>query len=205
MDNDKELEVGEAIPENELTVSDALVDYKKHYTFADYMSWDDEPRVELINGEIHLMSSPTVQHQSILGNLYIEFANYLKGKTCKVWLAPFDVRLNMETTDDTVVQPDLVIICDKSIMMKTGCQAAPDMTIEILSPSTKDKDMGIKLELYKKTGVREYWIIDPELKKVIVYIFEIKDSIVRVYSENDIVPVHILDGLEINLKDIFEE
>ena len=189
----------------DIEVKEALVDYKKLYTFADYLTWDDNPRYELIDGVPFLMSSPTWQHQAILGNLHGKIWTFLQDKPCKVFFAPFDVRLAKDTTDDTVVQPDLVIICDKSIMMKTGCQAAPDMVVEILSPSTSSKDTTLKLELYQRTGVREYWIINPESKLVLVYLLENGKYVVKPYRENEKVPIHILDGFEIDLAEVFAE
>jgi len=189
----------------DIEVKEALVDYKKLYTFADYLTWDDNPRYELIDGVPFLMSSPTWQHQAILGNLHGKIWPFLQDKPCKVFFAPFDVRLAKDTTDDTVVQPDLVIICDKSIMMKTGCQAAPDMVVEILSPSTSSKDTTLKLELYQRTGVREYWIINPESKLVLVYLLENGKYVVKPYRENEKVPIHILDGFEIDLAEVFAE
>ena len=194
MDDEKDLEVKEAIP-----------DYNKRYTYADYLTWDDDQRWELIDGVPFLMSAPTVQHQRISGNLFVEIKTFLKGKPCEVFYAPFDVRLAKDTTDDTVVQPDLVIICDKSIMMKTGCQAAPDIVIEILSPSSLSRDMSLKLELYQRVGVREYWIVDPEDKHVLVYILENGTYYVKSYKESDKVSVHVLEGFEINLADVFAE
>lgn len=189
----------------DIEVKEALVDYKKLYTFADYLTWDDNPRYELIDGVPFLMSSPTWQHQAILGNLHGKIWTFLQDKPCKVFFAPFDVRLNAETTDDTVVQPDIVVICDKSIMMKTGCKDAPDMAIEVLSPSTSIRDLATKFELYQRTGVREYWIVDPETKLIHTHILENGRYYISRYTENDNAPVHILDGFEINLADVFEE
>ena len=188
-----------------LKVKEAVPDYDKLYTYADYLKWDDDQRWELIDGVPYLMAAPTVQHQSILGNLHLQLGNFLKGKPCKVFFAPFDVRLNVETTDDTVVQPDIVVICDKSIMMKTGCKDAPDMAIEVLSPSTSIRDLATKFELYQRTGVREYWIVDPETKLIHTHILENGRYYISRYTENDNAPVHILDGFEINLADVFEE
>jgi len=189
----------------DLKVKEALVDYNKRYTYADYLTWDDDQRYELIDGVPFLMSAPTVQHQRILGRLFLKIGNFLDGKSCEAFLAPFDVRLNADTTDDTVVQPDIVIICDKSIMMKTGCVSAPDMAIEVLSPSTSMRDRALKLELYQRTGVREYWIVDPEEKLLHTHILDNGRYYVRGYTETDTTPVHILDGCEINLADVFGE
>ncbi|MDR0310315.1 MAG: Uma2 family endonuclease, partial [Acidobacteriota bacterium] len=108
----------------------------ERYTYADYASWDTEERYELIDGVPYLMSpAPLRKHQSILFELSGQFRNFLKGKPCKAFAAPFDVRLNADTYDDTVVQPDLVVICDKLKLDAKGCVGAPDMVIEILSPS----------------------------------------------------------------------
>jgi len=192
-------------PDNELQVEEALPEYKKHYTYADYLEWDDDERWELIDGVPYLMSAPTVRHQEILGNLYLIFGNYLKGKPCKVYLAPFDVRLNADTTDDTVVQPDLQIICDKSIMMNTGCIGAPDMVVEILSPSTSRKDRLLKFNAYQKAGIQEFWIIDPEDKITVVHILENGKFFTKMYQETDKAPVHILDGFEVDLAEVFAE
>ena len=192
--NDKDLKVKEAVP-----------DYERLYTYTDYLTWDDDQRWELIDGVPFLMSAPTVRHQEILGNLYLLFGNHLKGKPCKVFFAPFDVRLAKDTTDDTVVQPDLVIICDKSIMMKTGCEAAPDMAIEILSPSTGVRDKAIKLELYQRTGVKEYWIVDPAEKLVHTHILEDGRYYISCYMKTDTAPVHVLDGFEVDLAEVFAE
>jgi len=191
--------------EKDLTVKETMPAYDKHYTFADYMSWDDDQRWEIIDGELYMMSAPTSRHQEISGNLFLLFGNHLKGKSCKVFYAPFDVRLNADTTDDTVVQPDLVIICDKSIMMKTGCCGAPDMAIEVMSPSTSSRDLTIKLALYERTGVREYWVISPDEKKVITYILENGRYSIKIYTEKDTARVHILEDFEIDLSEVFAE
>ena len=189
----------------ELQVEEALPEYKKHYTYADYMSWDDDERWELIEGVPYLMSAPTSQHQEILGELFGQIWTFLKGKPCKVILAPFDVRLYADTTDDTVVQPDLQIICDKSIITKAGCTGAPDMVVEILSPSTSKKDRELKFRIYQETGVREFWIIDPESKITSVNILEHEKYITKVYQETDKAPVYILDDFEIDLVEVFAE
>ena len=190
---------------DDLKVKEALVDYKKRYTYADYLTWDDDKRYELIDGVPYLMSAPTVQHQRILGRLFLKIGNFLDGKSCEVFLAPFDVRLNADTSDDTVVQPDIVIICDESIMMKTGCISAPDMVIEVLSPSTSMRDRALKLELYQRTGVREYWIVDPEEKFLHTHILDNGRYYIRCYTENETASVHILEDCEINLADVFAE
>ena len=186
-------------------VSEVLADYNKRYTYVDYLEWDDDIRYELIDGVPYLMSAPTWQHQEISGNLYLQFKTFLKGKSCKVYYAPFDVRLNADTKDDTVVQPDIVVICDSSKMMKTGYKGAPDMVIEILSPSTSRYDRTLKFNTYLKSGIHEYWIIDPDTQTLTVHILKDGDYITRPYTDKDTVPVHVLDGCIINMQEVFEE
>ncbi|MDR2572007.1 MAG: Uma2 family endonuclease [Oscillospiraceae bacterium] len=193
--------------DNELSVNEAVLDYKRHYTYSDYMKWDDDQRWELIDGIAYLMSAPSVRHQEILLNLSLLFGSFLKGKSCKAYFAPFDVRLSADTTDDTVVQPDLVIICDKSIIMDTGCKGVPDMVIEILSPSTSLRDKAVKFDLYLKKGVREYWIVDPDPKTELVHTHILDNGryYARCYTKDDVVPVHVIDGCEIALAEVFTE
>jgi len=206
------------INKNELEVNEALRSYKnqatdekkttdeKRYTYADYISWDDELRWELIDGVPYLMAAPRRCHQRILINLTLPIANYLKGKTCKVYIAPFDVRLDKDKTDSNVVQPDLVIVCDKSILTENGCDGVPDMVVEILSPSTKQMDMLIKLKLYLRVGVREYWIVDPEYKNIRKHILDEygRYDIIE-YDSSSKIPVDALGGFEIDLNEVFEE
>jgi Uma2 family endonuclease len=178
---------------------------EKRYTYADYASWDDDQRYELIDGEIYLMSAPSVSHQRIGGEIYRQLANFLKGKPCEVFNAPFDVCLYGEGDDDnTVVQPDLSVVCDKSKLADgKRCNGAPDMVVEILSPSSGQRDRILKLNKYRFAGVREYWIVDPENKSAHVYNLESGND--AMFGENDTVPVHILDGCQINMKDVFSE
>jgi len=177
----------------------------QHYNYADYYSWDDGKRWELIDGVIYAMSpAPTMTHQSIIGTLFLQFGNYLKGKPCKVFVAPFDVRLNPGEKDDTVVQPDLVVICDKSKIDDRGCKGVPDMVIEILSPSSIRHDRLVKFQLYQRFGVPEYWIVDPETKSVQAHILSEGRYYTNVYTDTDEVPVHMLENFKINLPDVFE-
>ena len=176
-----------------------------YYTYADYCSWDDGKRWELIEGAPYSMSpSPSWIHQSISVNISRQLSTFLIGKTCKVFAAPFDVRLNADTVDDTVVQPDIVIVCDRTkLEEKGGCKGVPDMVVEILSPSTATYDRLTKFRQYQKAGVREYWIVDPDSKTVSVHILENGKYIITVYGEVDTAPVHVLEGCEINLADAF--
>ena len=176
----------------------------QRYTYADYMKWDDDQRWELIDGVPFLMSAPTWQHQEISSNLHYQLYGLLKGKSCKVYAAPFDVRLNAYTHDNTVVQPDLLVLCDRTKLDKTGCKGTPDLVIEIVSPSTSSRDRLQKFNIYRQSGVREYWIVEPDEKKVSVHVLSNEDYITRIYDKTDSIPIRILDNSKIDLTEVFE-
>ena len=177
------------------------------YTYADYCTWDDSDgqRWELIDGEVFEMSSPTTAHQRILGRLHVELAIFLKGKPCEAFLSPYDVRLNADGADDTVVQPDVLVVCDSAKIDAKCCVGVPDLVIEILSPSTAGRDRLVKMQLYQRVGVREYWIVDPDAKTVQAFILEDGRYTGKTYAGNEKMPVHVLPGLEIDLADVFAE
>ena len=175
----------------------------KRYTYSDYLEWDDDQRWELIDGVPFLMSAPTRQHQEISGNFFVQLYTLLKGTPCKAFYAPFDVRLNADTLDNTVVQPDILVVCDRSRLDKTCCKGAPDFVVEILSPSTSSHDRFLKFDLYRKAGVREYWIVEPDIKKVSVHTLYNEDFVTRIYGEDDMAPISLLDNCTINLKEVF--
>jgi len=189
------------------------LDESKRYTYADYLTWLDDKRRELINGFIHLMSAPMRVHAQIsvvLSSLIHTFIKKEKGK-CRIYYAPFDVRLpkNNETADDKifdVVQPDICVICNLSKLDEKGCIGAPDLVVEVLSPSTLKYDWNYKFNLYEAAGVREYWIVDPIAKGVNVFLLQPdgKYDLGSVYACNQKVPVHIFEGLEIDLNELFE-
>ncbi|MDR2572559.1 MAG: Uma2 family endonuclease [Oscillospiraceae bacterium] len=176
----------------------------ERYTYSDYASWDDENRYELIDGIAYMMSAPTITHQSILGELYLQFATFLKGKKCRVFFAPFDVCLFGKGDDDyTVLQPDLLVVCDETILDEKRCNGAPDLVIEILSPSTSRRDRFIKLNKYLEAGVREFWIVEPEDKGVTVHILENGKYVISAYDNEKTIAVNILEGCNIVLPEIF--
>jgi len=178
----------------------------QRYNYSDYSTWSDGKRRELIDGAVFMMSpGPSWLHQELSVNLSGQLYNYLKGKPCRVLTAPLDVRLNADATDDTVVQPDIIVVCDRSKLSETGCIGAPDMVIEILSPSTSRLDRTLKFNKYLQAGVREYWIVDPDTKSVSVYILKDGEYMTRVYTDADTAPVHVLEGCTINLKELFDE
>jgi len=190
------------------------LDLNKKYTYADYLTWLDDKRRELYNGFIRMMTpAPALRHQDVLGNLYLDFGNFLrKKKNCKVFPAPFDVRLpvkgnkNKEIT--TVLQPDLTIICDPNKLDSKGCIGAPDMVIEISSPSTAKKDVEEKFLIYQKAGVKEYWIVHPNDQTVFVFLLDgnNKYQLKKMYAGDSKVEVNIFDGdLLVDLLEIFRE
>ena len=184
----------------------SLPQKKEYYTYADYCSWDDGKRWELIEGVPHAMSpAPTTKHQSVSSNLHGQFFNFLSGKPCKVFHAPFDVRLNAHDNDDTVVQPDLTVICDRSKLDDKGCKGAPDLVVEISSPSTARLDRVVKFNQYLKAGVTEYWIIDLDAKTLQVCILENGRYFTTVYADTDTALVKVLNGCIINLAEVFAE
>jgi len=191
----------------ELEVNEAVRKYNEdmRYTYADYASWDDDIRYELIDGIPYEMYAPSTAHQSILMELSRQLANFLKGKPCRVFAAPYDVCLSgLGDEDDTVVQPDILVICDDLIIDEKRCNGAPDMTIEILSPSTSKRDLLTKLVKYQNAGVREYWIVDPDAKVVKVHILENGRYAISSYESTDTIAVTVLDGCSIVLPEVFQ-
>ena len=177
-----------------------------YFTYAQYALWEGPERFELIDGVAYMMAAPGIAHQDISMALSKRFANFLTGKRCKVYAAPVDVCLNaLGDKDDTVVQPDLIIVCDRSKLDGKRLNGAPDMAVEILSPSSTRMDLDVKYEKYKEAGVREYWIVDPVTKTVQANILKNGEYVVKTYGGNDIAPVLVLPGLEINLHDVFAE
>ncbi len=187
----------------------ALPAKQEHYTYADYLLWEGPERYELIDGEAVMLSAPTTVHQLISAELMRQLTNYLEGKKCLAVAAPFDVRLFEREGDrpedvQTVVQPDISIICDRDKLDERGCKGAPDLTLEILSPSNACHDLLVKLNLYQRAGVREYWVVSPEDKSVNVFLLDgdgLKLS--YVYGPKDIAKVNVLDGCFIELSKVF--
>jgi Uma2 family endonuclease len=183
---------------------------ERQYTYADYLTWPENERWELFDGIPYNMSpAPSLKHQRVLRELFRQIANYLVGKSCEVFPAPFDVRLPIENESDeeveNIVQPDISVICDRSKLDKKGCRGAPDFVIEILSPSSSRKDRMVKFYTYERFGVKEYWLVSPEDKTVEVFILgdDGKYSRPEFYTETHRIQSKILDGLKIDLEEVF--
>ncbi|MDR2922702.1 MAG: Uma2 family endonuclease [Treponema sp.] len=187
----------------------ALPKEEQSFTYSDYKEWDlgVGERYELIYGEAFAMAGPGARHQAMLTEILTQFYNYLRGKSCQVFPAPFDVRLFYEEdeSDDTVVQPDIMVVCDKNKIGPEGCRGAPDLVIEILSPSNTAFEMERKFLLYREAGVREYWIVDSKSSKLKVHCFRDGEIITNVYGSADAVPVAVLPGFSVALENVFAE
>ena len=189
----------------------ALPAEKDRYTFADYLTWDESVRYELVDGVPVALASPSDVHQAIVAELTRQLGNFLEGKKCRLYPAPFDVRLferDEDTPDDvdTVFQPDLMVVCDRSKVDKRGIHGAPDLIIEVVSPSTARHDRLVKMNHYQRAGVREYWIVSPEERTAQVFL--LNGSTLRpheVYTQGDIGKVNVLDGCFIELEKVFRE
>ncbi len=187
------------------------LDFDKKYTYADYVLWKFQERVELLKGKLFKMAAPSPIHQEISGNLNGLLWNYLRNNPCKLYAAPFDVRLPLPnrraTADkiDTVVQPDLCVVCDRKKLDKQGCVGAPDLVVEILSPGNSKREMRDKLELYQEAGVIEYWVVDPEHRTVLVHVLENKKykSILPYLTDEDVLTSTIFPELAIQLDEVF--
>lgn len=190
------------------------LDINGTYTFADYLTWEFQERVEIIKGKLFKMAMPSESHQRISGNLYGLIWSYLRHKSCKVYHPPFDVRLDKpphmrkatDTTIKTVIQPDITVVCDMTKVDSKGCLGAPDLIIEILSPSTSNKDVKDKKAVYEFAEVPEYWIVHPQDQTVVVYLLNDHKKYVidNLYTATDTIKVSVFDDLMIDLTDVFE-
>lgn len=182
--------------------------FNEIYTYKDYLSWDDGERWELIEGVPHNMTpAPMREHQKISMIISTQIDRYLSGKKCEVYAAPFDVRLPSGNEKDeninTVVQPDISVICDQKKLDDRGCKGAPDLIIEIISPSTASKDIKEKFALYEKHGVKEYWIILPNEQIVEIYFLRKKEyGKPLLYTFDDKITGKLFKDLVISLKEL---
>lgn len=179
------------------------------YTYADYLSWDIEEMVELIKGKVfRAAAAPRRVHQEIYGKVFNSFYNYLIGQPCKAYGAPFDVRLPVKSKKhkdiDTVVQPDICVVCDIEKLDDLGCVGAPDLIVEILSPGNNRKELRNKYEVYEESGVKEYWIIHPNEQTLMVNFLDNGTYISsRLYTVGDIVESRAITGFKLDLDNVF--
>jgi len=188
------------------------LDLNKTYTYSDYMTWQFEGMVELIRGKIYKMSpAPGRVHQQVSTNLLVLIGSHFSKKECQVFHAPFDVRLpsisNKKEQIDTIIQPDLCVVCDLSKLDEQGCNGAPDWIIEILSKSTAKKDLNEKYDLYQHAGVKEYWIVHPHEQTVLVYLlingqYQLQSN--KPYSNDDKVSSTLFPELVVDLEKVFD-
>jgi Uma2 family endonuclease len=176
---------------------------KPVFTAADYWALPEGARAELIDGELWDLASPSRLHQEIVSELTMQFKNHIaaNGGSCKVYPAPFAV--NLFSDDSTFVEPDLSVICDRSKLSDRGCEGAPDLVVEVVSPSNPGMDYVSKLNLYREAGVREYWICDPRSSQVLCYDFD-SEQLLTVYDFADPVTSTVLPGLEVDFSQIVE-
>jgi Uma2 family endonuclease len=184
----------------------------ERFTYRHYRTWPDEERWELIDGHAWSMSpAPMTRHQELSGKLFLKIGNFLEGKPCKVFDAPFDVLLprgdESDDETDTVVQPDISVFCDKSKITKRGARGAPDWVIEILSARTAKKDFETKYQLYQRHGVREYWIVDPGAAAIHAWRIGAGSLFGEesIYEEGESAPSALLEGLVIDTRELFAD
>ncbi|MDE6055370.1 MAG: Uma2 family endonuclease [Lachnospiraceae bacterium] len=172
------------------------------YTEDDYYNLPEDVRAELIDGQFYNISAPSRMHQTILMELSGTIREYLKSKggSCRVYPAPFAVKLFKK--QETIVEPDISVICDKDKLTDRGCTGAPDWIVEIVSPSNPGHDYIHKLNLYADAGVREYWIVDPRTERIIVYYLEQSDFQMETYTFQDNIKVNIYDNLYIDFSEL---
>lgn len=190
----------------------ADLDLNKVYSYADYFKWQFEERVELIKGKIFKMSpAPNFKHQVLAGEIHALFRNFLKKKPCHAFVAPFDVRLPLarQSKEDkdiyTVLQPDVCVVCDTSKFDKRGCVGAPDIVVEVLSPSNNEKELKNKFDVYEEAGVTEYWIVSPQNKFLLVNKLVDGHYVTsRPMVAGDIVTTDVLPGFSIDLQELFD-
>lgn len=186
------------------------LDLNKTYSYADYLLWKVQEKIELFKGKILAMSpAPARNHQKIAGNIHGILFPFFRNRKCELYTAPFDVRIPRQGKKDeeilTVVQPDLCVICDPEKLDDRGCIGAPDLVIEILSPGNSKKEMDIKFTLYEESGVLEYWIVHPTEKAVWVYVLENGRYIThKPFVEGEDLVSRVFPDLKINTSDIFE-
>jgi prevent-host-death family protein len=200
--------------EQYFTVRESALDYQyggKKVSYEEFMAIYEKStlRMELINGEIYLLASPSIGHQELLGRLHLIFNEYFKGKKCRVFLAPFDVHFKKkDLKEPDVMQPDVLVACDleNNVTEKGRYMGTPTLVVEILSDSTRSKDMIDKLNTYRLSGVKEYWIIDQKQENIMVYGFDNYEiDKYKTFEKGDIAQSFVFNGLATDVESLFDE
>lgn len=198
----------------EKKVEEPTLEYDRIYTYADYLKWKFDEKIEILKGKVFKMApAPAPNHQRVSRELSLIIGNLFHKTSCEMFTAPFDVRLvdkrkKSKKDEDiiTVFQPDLCVICDKEKLDERGCIGAPDLIIEILSPSNSTKEMKNKYELYEENGVKEYWIVDYLYKTIHRYIIENEKYIgLKPLIAEETATSHIFPDLSFTVGEIFED
>lgn len=183
---------------------------ERKYSFADYLTWPENERWEIVDGVPYMQAAPSPIHQEVLNNINVQFYNYLVGKPCKVYLAPFCVRLGDDAEQKhedikRVFEPDISIVCDKSKIDEKGCMGAPELIVEVLSPSSVRMDRVEKFNSYEEAGVKEYWLVEPQGKIVSVFVLQGNNRYGRpeIYTEDEKIAVSIFPDLVVDLSTVF--
>lgn len=183
------------------------LDLTKTYTYSDYLMFRFQERVEIIKGYILKMSpAPSSNHQTVSQNINFKIFSYFTNQSCRVFVAPFDVRLPIKSSkkDNTVVQPDLCVICDENKIDSRGCNGSPDLIVEILSPKNSKHDVETKFNLYQESGVKEYWIVETEQRIVLVYTLKEGEYIgLKPFGEGEIIKSILFPEMKIVVDDVF--
>jgi len=200
-------------------LKEPIVAYNGQFTYADYLSWTDDKMREIVNGFVYAFAAPVLKHAKTTTYFLVKMANFIyrrkrKGN-CHIFHAPFDVRLplNGETDDDkiyNVVQPDICVVCDPAKLDYRGCIGAPDLIVEVQSPSTAKRDLDEKFHLYEQAGVREYWVVFPKEKAVTVFLLQADGkydmgTTYEALNNDKKIPVDTLKGLIIDMDELFED
>ncbi len=192
-------------------LEDPFTEYGR-YSYADYLTWKIEETVELIKGKVFksAAAAPRRRHQEISVKVTNRLFNFLEGKPCKVYQAPFDVRLPVHSKKNedifTVVQPDICVVCDRNKLDVAGCVGAPDLIVEILSPGNNKKELKYKYEVYEESGVKEYWIIHPDEQTLLIYTLNASSFVPsKLFIPGDVVKSQCIAGFSLDLEDVFSD
>lgn len=190
-------------------VEEPQLDYGGLYTYADYLKWTIEERFEIIKGKLFKMSpAPKRMHQELSGKLFYKMYNFLEEHPCNIYAAPFDVRLPVKSKKNdkiyTVVQPDICVICNREKLDDLGCLGAPDLVVEILSKGNSKKELQHKYEVYEESGVKEYWIIQPDFENVLIYTLTDGSYVPsKLFTRGDVISSKVIEGFSLDLDEYF--